>query len=112
MIPKTLYFFIVISYLCVITQAFNLKSILFGDDNESAQEKQKHSSVPFGTPITKGATSKRSNANDCTYYVCEDTHACVEKPIDCPCPALADKKCYVGDWYTCVRGDENCDQLL
>ncbi|KAI8364443.1 hypothetical protein BD560DRAFT_403175 [Blakeslea trispora] len=110
MISKFFYFFIVAS-LFTITQAFNLKSILFGDDGEGTQER--HASVPFGTPMTKRSASKRYDANIvCEHYVCEDTYACVKEPIDCPCLASTDKKCYIGDWYACVRGNEDCAQLL
>lgn len=48
----------------------------------------------------------------CKDYLCEETDACVKNPVNCPCRLETDLKCFVGDWYTCIRGDESCDDLL
>ncbi|ORX62594.1 hypothetical protein DM01DRAFT_1379260 [Hesseltinella vesiculosa] len=45
-------------------------------------------------------------------FLCENTKTCAKDPLHCPCPQLTDIKCPLGsDWYTCVRGDHDCDRL-
>ncbi|KAI8053116.1 uncharacterized protein B0P05DRAFT_561646 [Gilbertella persicaria] len=96
-------------YFFEVAQAFNLKSMLFGDNDKDSQQGQA-TTVPFGTPIVH-SQSRRSNI-PCEHYICEETNVCVEKPLDCPCRIQTDKKCFIGDWYICIRGDESCDQVL
>ncbi|KAI8979766.1 hypothetical protein BDF20DRAFT_530331 [Mycotypha africana] len=96
--------FIYISFSSCI-EAFNLKS-LFGTSDEKASEE---SAAVFGTTILK-----RSSRSDipCNNYICPASDICVKKPKDCPCSKVTDKKCIVGDWYTCIRGDQNCKDVL
>ncbi|CAO3697484.1 unnamed protein product [Rhizopus microsporus] len=47
----------------------------------------------------------------CKDYICKDTEACVSSPVECPCRLTMNKKCMIGDWYTCIRGDLSCSEL-
>lgn len=47
----------------------------------------------------------------CKDYICSDTADCVKSAIECPCPLPTDKKCFIGDWYICINGQESCDSL-
>ncbi|KAH3901943.1 Lcl2p SCDLUD_001728 [Saccharomycodes ludwigii] len=45
------------------------------------------------------------NNNECSKYLCPETKACVDKPIDCPCPYPASQlKCILPDNknYVCI----------
>ncbi|ORZ01450.1 hypothetical protein BCR43DRAFT_486955 [Syncephalastrum racemosum] len=85
-----------------MARGFDLKHMLFGDgDGDEAA---------FGAPVFgNGAPLRGQEA--CSGYLCQDTQACVKTPIDCPCEHST-TKCPVGDWYTCIRGDQSCESLL
>ncbi|KAL4208216.1 hypothetical protein AB4K20DRAFT_1915217 [Rhizopus microsporus] len=85
--------------------AFNIKEALFG--NSKTQDIKQHNT--FGAP----ETTSKSNRPDmpCKDYICKDTEACVSSPVECPCRLTMNKKCMIGDWYTCIRGDLSCSEL-
>ncbi|KAJ3152506.1 hypothetical protein HDU89_001193 [Geranomyces variabilis] len=72
---------------------------LFGDD--AHQQQQQRSQQQQSTSTNSG----------CSRYQCPDTSHCVPSPRDCPCPNAAERKCNVGDWYVCIRGDRACEAL-
>ncbi|KAI9276241.1 hypothetical protein BY458DRAFT_506068, partial [Sporodiniella umbellata] len=105
--------------LVMAVTAFNLKDFLPGShDNQQTNEK-----IPLGQPLktTFSEASKPclflsilmslpifSTEISCSGYRCRTTATCVDLPIQCPCPSLASKKCYVGDWYLCVDPNMAC----
>ncbi|CAO3599165.1 unnamed protein product [Absidia cylindrospora] len=67
----------------------------------------------YKVPARLVKDQKTSDQGCTTGYLCPDTKKCVSEPKYCPCRLEADIKCQVGeDWYTCIRGDQTCDQMV
>ena len=70
-------------------------------------------------PTTLSRLAKAvSFAVSCSEYLCPDTHVCVKRPIECPCPFVQDVKCFVPDAQEvgsgtrlCIRGGTTCTQV-
>ncbi|KAF9174674.1 hypothetical protein BGX21_000415 [Mortierella sp. AD011] len=77
------------------------------------RQRQKRSQSPFGDFFGSDEEDEedddaRATSEACKGYYCADSDACVDKPIDCPCPFDMDTKCFRGDWYVCYRGGHTC----
>ncbi|KAI9031008.1 hypothetical protein CLU79DRAFT_365743 [Phycomyces nitens] len=83
-------------------EAFDFKNLLFGQ-----QEVPLGAPFPFGFPETPA--SRKADLVSCNGYLCDDTLKCVREPSECPCRRETEIKCSIGDWYTCVRGDQDCN---
>ena len=46
----------------------------------------------------------------CDKYTCPGTKTCVNKPVECPCPA-SQLKCVHGDWYYCLESKKQCEEI-
>ncbi|KAI8082821.1 uncharacterized protein BX664DRAFT_339136 [Halteromyces radiatus] len=92
---------------------FDFKNIIFGTsgpvDNHGKATKD------FGYIVPPRLVKKHNEATQETCaqgYLCQDTKKCVSEPRLCPCRLAADIKCPLGrDWYTCIRGDQHCEQI-
>ncbi|KAF1801544.1 hypothetical protein V8B55DRAFT_1471717 [Mucor lusitanicus] len=90
-----------------IAYAFDIKQVLFGN-KAAANDK---STASFGRPVKERPSSSNRADIPCEHYICEDTGACVSTPFECPCRLETDIKCEIGDWYTCIRGDQSCSSV-
>ncbi|KAI8333359.1 hypothetical protein BC941DRAFT_434502 [Chlamydoabsidia padenii] len=91
---------------------FDLKNIIFG--NSESEQGPSGKTQTFGYRVPARLLKKQqSSGQDCVQgYFCQNTKSCVAEPKQCPCRLEADIKCPLGkDWYTCIRGDQECDQL-
>ncbi|KAL0096143.1 hypothetical protein J3Q64DRAFT_1706458 [Phycomyces blakesleeanus] len=101
------YFFVCLILMTFIhweCEAFDFKSMLFGQ-----QEVPLGAPPQFGFPETPA--SRKSDLVNCNGYLCESTLKCVREPSNCPCKLKTDIKCRIGDWYTCIRGDQTCSMI-
>ncbi|CAO3628664.1 unnamed protein product [Cunninghamella blakesleeana] len=94
------------------TFAFDFKNIIFGNQDNSNNIHNEDISFGFGVPAE--VINRKPANHDCVNgYLCPDTHHCVSKPFYCPCRLETDIKCQLGkDWYTCIRGDKQCEQVI
>ncbi|KAI8074013.1 hypothetical protein BC940DRAFT_315596 [Gongronella butleri] len=101
---KTSLLVAVLVALVVQVTCFEFKNIF---SNQGTGPQQHH----FGQKIPKSrAKAPEQVCQD--GYLCAKSKKCVSKPIDCPCPNVSDIKCRLGsDWYVCIRGDQDCDEV-
>jgi len=93
--PFLLKFTIIVGCLIIKANSFNFAD-LFGDGESGSRDKDPNSDK----------SEETFKKTICPFFQCSDG-TCVADPIDCLCPEGM-RKCYLGDWYICVPGNESC----
>ncbi|CDR40893.1 CYFA0S05e05622g1_1 [Cyberlindnera fabianii] len=78
----------------------------FGNQQQQQQQQQQQPSVNFESSFLN---------NGCNRYLCPDTQACVNKPMDCPCPFPSSQlKCVLPDNsnFVCISKPATSDEKL
>ena len=89
---------------------------------QKQQQQQQRSDQHAQRQAQEGMTFLEYNyyRADCPQYLCPDTLACVNEPVDCPCPfensqlkcVLPDKKNYVCISKPSTEDGPDCDSVL
>ncbi|CAO3646501.1 unnamed protein product [Cunninghamella echinulata] len=110
----SLCFFIILLLNNIIPcYSFDFKNIIFGNQDNNNNNNQ-NEGILFGHNLPANLRNKKPVNQDCINgYLCPDTNKCVNQPFQCPCRLATDIKCQLGkDWYTCIRGNEKCEEII
>ncbi|KAI8826701.1 uncharacterized protein EV422DRAFT_511115 [Fimicolochytrium jonesii] len=104
MFPKKVCLSLFICLLALTPSIFAFNFFDFFNDGGQQQQNQ-------GQQNESAEGQRAATERGCPGYICPQTAHCVSTPLACPCPNPTEKKCVVGSWYVCVRGDQTCGTI-